>query len=133
MSLTAWAVLPRVRLDTEDPEAVFDETARLPGIAERNSEVELDELDESSSSSSEAVEVVEVVEVDVSSLEQPVINKAKQRVLINTKYTVRIVPPNLKMNIIFISNDPVKLHINLKKILLRLRCSNENVNDKNYN
>ena len=46
VSLTAWAVLPSVRLDTEDPEAVFDETARLPGIAERNSEVELDELDE---------------------------------------------------------------------------------------
>ena len=93
MSLTAWAVLPRVRLDTEDPEVVFDETARLLGIATRNSEVELDE-------------VVEVVEVDVSlsSLEQPVINKAKQRVLINTKYTVRMVPPNLKMNIIFISN-----------------------------
>ena len=94
MSLTAWAVLPRVRLDTEDPEAVFDETARLLGIATRNSELELDEV----------VEVVEVVEVDVSlsSLEQPVINKAKQRVLINTKYTVRMVPPNLKMDIIFI-------------------------------
>ena len=118
MSVTAWAVLPRVRLDTEAPEAVFDETARLPGIAERNSEVELDEL----------------VELDESSLFlQPVINKAKQRVLINTKYTVRIVPPNLKMNIIFISNDPVKLHINLKKILLRLRCSNENVNDEDCN
>ena len=101
MSLTAWAVLPRVRLDTEDPEAVFDETARLLGIATRNSELELDEL-------VEVVEVVEVVVVVVvvasSSLEQPVINKAKQRVLINTKYTVRIVPPNLKMNIIFISN-----------------------------
>ena len=96
-SLTAWAVLPRVLLATEDPEDVFDETARLPGIAERNSEVELDELDELD-------EVVEVVEVVDSSLEQPVINKAKQRVLINTKYTVRIVPPNLKMNIIFISN-----------------------------
>ena len=94
VSLTAWAVLPRVRLDTEDPEAVFDETARLLGIATRNSELELDEV----------VEVVEVVEVDVSlsSLEQPVINKAKQRVLINTKYTVRMVPPNLKMDIIFI-------------------------------
>jgi hypothetical protein len=87
VSLTAWAVLPRVRLDdTEDPEDVFDETARLPGIAERNSEVELDELDVSLF------------------LEQPVINKAKQRVLINTKHTVRIVPPNLKMNIIFVSN-----------------------------
>ena len=98
MSLTAWVVLPRVRLDTEDPEAVFDETARLPGIAERNSEVELDEL----------VELVEVVVVVVvvassSSLAQPVTNKAKQRVLINTKYTVRIVSPNLKMNIIFIA------------------------------
>ena len=96
MSLTAWAVLPRVRLDTEDPEAVFDETARLLGIATRNSEVELDEL----------VEVVEVTEEVVasstSSSEQPVINKAKQRVLINTKYTVRMVPPNLKMDIIFI-------------------------------
>ena len=108
VSLTAWAVLPRVRLDTEDPEAVFDETARLPGIAERNSVLvpddtdELDELDELV----ELVEVVEVVEVVVvvasSSLEQPVINKAKQRVLINTKYTVRMVPPNLKMDIIFI-------------------------------
>ena len=87
VSVNAWAVLPRVRLDTEAPEAVFDETARLPGIAERNSEVELDEL----------------VELDESSLFlQPVINKAKQRVLINTKYTVRMVPPNLKMDIIFI-------------------------------
>ena len=89
MSLTACAVLPRVRLDTEDPEAVFDETARLLGIATRNSEVELDE-------------VVEVVAASSSSLEQPVINKAKQRVLINTKYTVRMVPPYLKMDIIFI-------------------------------
>ena len=91
MSLTAWAVLPRVRLDTEDPEAVFDDTARLAGIAERNSEVELDEL-------VELVEPVEVVEVDVSlsSLEQPMINIAKQRVLINTKYTVRIVPPTFE-------------------------------------
>ena len=44
-SLTAWAVLPSVRLDdTEDPEDVFDETARLPGIAERNSELVPDEL-----------------------------------------------------------------------------------------
>tara|TARA_Y100001947_G_scaffold16177_1_gene11918 strand:- start:47 stop:262 length:216 start_codon:yes stop_codon:yes gene_type:complete len=68
---------------------VFDETARLLGIATRNSEVELDE-------------VVEVVAASSSSLEQPVINKAKQRVLINTKYTVRMVPPNLKMDIIFI-------------------------------
>ena len=82
-----------VRLVTEDPEDVFDETARLPGIAERNSEVELDELDELD-------EVVEVV-VSLSSLEQPAINKAKQRVLINTKYTVRIVPPSLKMNTIY--------------------------------
>ncbi len=92
-SLTARAVLPRVLLlVTEDPEDVFDETARLPGIAERNSELELDEV----------VDVVDVVVV-VSSLEQPVINKAKKRVLINTKYTVRIVHPNLKMNIIFFS------------------------------
>jgi hypothetical protein len=95
-SLTAWAVLPSVRLDdTEDPEDVFDETARLPGIAERNSELVPDEL-------VEVVEVVEVVAAFSSSLEQPVINKAKQRVLINTKYTVRMVPPNLKMDIIFI-------------------------------
>ena len=89
MSLTAWAVLPRVRLlDTEDPEGVFDETARLPGIAERNSEVELDELDDSS----------------LFFGEQPVINKVKQRVLINAINTVRIFPLNLKKNIIFIYN-----------------------------
>ena len=101
MSLTARAVLPRVRLlDTEDPEAVFDETARLPGIAERNSEVVLDELDDSS----------------LFFGEQPVNNKVKQRVIINTKYTVRIVPPNLKMksylSLMFKVNDSVKLHIN---------------------